>query len=156
MIIIGIDPGLAGGIAFFGCECQNGCLAAPFKSMADIGMLLDTLREGKRFDEIKAFVEEPPVFFKGAGGGLASQAKLHRNFGEYLGILMGLGISFETVRPQVWQKRLPGLAKLTGKDRKKALHNLAVQRFPYLKPTLKTCDAILIAEYGIKQPKAKF
>lgn len=156
MIIIGIDPGLNGGICVFGCECRNGSIAAPFSSMADIGMLLDTLREGKRFNEIHAYVEEPPVFFKGAGGGLASQAKLHRNFGEYLGILMGLGISFETVSPQKWQKGLPSLTKLAGKERKKALHNIAVQRFPYLKPTMKTCDAILIAEYGVKQPKADF
>ncbi len=156
MIIIGIDPGLAGGICILGCEHLNGHYARPFKTITDIKWLLDTLKEENKLNEIKAYVEEPPVFFKGAGGGLASQAKLHRNFGEYLGILMGLEISFETVRPQVWQKGLPGLTKLSGKDRKNALKNLAVQRFPYLKPTLSTCDAILIAEYGVKQTRAEF
>lgn len=148
--IIGIDPGLNGGIAVF----DNGeFYAMPFTTMADAGFALDSLRDKRKLSEFKAYIEEPPVFFKGAGGGLASQAKLHRNFGEYEGMLMGLGIAFETVRPQKWQAGLPGLAKLTGKDRKKALHNLAAQRYPQLKPTLKTCDAILIAEYGLKQER---
>ena len=148
MIIIGIDPGLAGGIAIFN---KNKNEALSFTTMADVYLRFDYLRSQMSMQVIKAYIEEPPVFFKGAGGGLASQAKLHRNFGQYEGILIGLGIPFETVSPQKWQKGLSGLAKLTGKDRKKALHNLAVQRYPQLKPTLKTCDAILIAEYGLKQ-----
>lgn len=148
MIIIGIDPGLAGGIAIFN---KNKNEALSFTTMADVCLRFDYLRSQMSMQVIKAYIEEPPVFFKGAGGGLASQAKLHRNFGQYEGILIGLGIPFETVSPQKWQKGLSGLAKLTGKDRKKALHNLAVQRYPQLKPTLKTCDAILIAEYGLKQ-----
>ena len=149
-IIIGIDPGLSGGIAVFDEENAE---AMPFTTMAAAGFFLDSLRDGVKMGDIKAYVEEPPVFFKGAGGGLASQAKLHRNFGQYEGLLMGLGIPFETVSPQKWQKGLPGLAKLAGKDRKKALHNLAAQRFPHLKPTLKTCDAILIAEYGARMER---
>ena len=148
MIIIGIDPGLAGGFAIFN---KNKNEALSFTTMADVCLRFDYLRSQMSMQVIKAYIEEPPVFFKGAGGGLASQAKLHRNFGQYEGILIGLGIPFETVSPQKWQKGLSGLAKLTGKDRKKALHNLAVQRYPQLKPTLKTCDAILIAEYGLKQ-----
>lgn len=153
MVIIGIDPGLNGGICALGYACQGGAVAMPFKTIAEARFFLDSLRNGVRMGDLKAFVEEPPVFFKGANGGLASQAKLHRNFGQYEGILMGLGIPFETVSPKKWQKGLPGLAKLAGKDRKRALHNLAAQRFPHLKPTLKTCDAILIAEYGAGQTK---
>ncbi len=147
-IIIGIDPGLNGGIAIFGDITENGAGCAAFKTMMDTGNLLDGILTVKKPSEIKAFVEVPPVFFAGAQGGISTQAKLHRNLGQYEGLLMGLGIPFETVTPQIWQRGLPGLAKLAGKDRKKALHNLATQRFPQLKPTLKTCDAILIAEYG--------
>lgn len=150
-IIIGIDPGLGGGIAVLGDIVEGGADALPFKTMADTGILIDSILAVKKTSEIKAFVEVPPVFFKGAQGGLASQAKLHRNLGQYEGMLMGLGIPFETVTPQMWQKGLPGLAKLTGKDRKRALHNLATQRFPQLKPTLQTCDALLIAEWGKAQ-----
>ena len=143
-LIIGIDPGLNGGVC---AMCDEIKVAIPFTTMAEMQFALaDAL--GKEPDEIKAYIEEPPAYFPGAGGGLASQAKLHRNLGQYEGMLMGLGIAFETVRPQKWQTGLPGVAKLKGKDRKKALHNLAIQRYPQLKPTLKTCDAILIAEYG--------
>ena len=144
-LIIGIDPGLNGGIAMFD---DGEFFAMPFTTMSDVGFALDSLRDKRKLSEIKAYIEEPPAYFPGAGGGLASQAKLHRNLGQYEGMLMGLGIAFETVRPQKWQTGLPGVAKLKGKDRKKALHNLAIQRYPQLKPTLKTCDAILIAEYG--------
>lgn len=147
LVVVGIDPGMSGGFAALGGDCAQACA---FSTMADFMAWLVALTSGIK---LKAYVEEPPVFFKGAGGGLASQAKLHRNLGQYEGILMGLDVAFETVRPQRWQAGLPGLAKLAGKDRKKALHNLAAQRYPQLKPTLKTCDAILIAEYGIKQER---
>ena len=150
MIIIGIDPGLNGGIAVMGDVVCGGIAAFKFETIATIQDLLEKILDENDASNIKAFVEDPPVFFKGAGGGLASQAKLHRNYGEYLGILMGLRIPFEIVTPQKWQKGLPGLQKLTGKDRKAALYNLAKERFPQAKPTLKTCDAMLIAEYGKK------
>lgn len=147
MKIIGIDPGLSGGIAIFGdANFEN--KAIPFKSMAEVESFICDFIKEDGISLFKAFIEEPPVFFKGAGGGLATQAKLHRNLGQYEGLLMGLGIPFETVTPQKWQRGLPGLSKLKGTDRKKALHNLATQRYPYLNPTFKTCDAILIAEYG--------
>lgn len=148
--IIGIDPGLNGGFAIFD---GNEFYAKPFETMAELGFILEELVDKREISKLKAYIEEPPAYFQGAVGGLASQAKLHRNLGQYEGLLMGLGIAFETVRPQKWQAGLPGLAKLKGKDRKKALHNLAIQRYPQLKPTLKTCDAILIAEYGLKQER---
>ena len=145
--IVGIDPGLGGGIAVLGAK--KDC-ALPFSTMSETEEFLIDLIKSEGISLFKAFVEEPPVFFQGAGGGLASQAKLHRNLGQYEGLLMGLGIPFETISPKKWQKGLPGLAKLKGVERKRALKNLAVQRYPQLKPTLKTCDAILIAEYGLK------
>ena len=147
--IIGIDPGLNGGIAIISDIVANGVIGLKFETMAQVQDAINEILKKEYPSNIKAFVEDPPVFFKGAGGGLASQAKLHRNYGEYLGLLMGLKIPFETVTPQKWQKGLPGLQKLTGKDRKAALYNLAKARFPHAKPTLKTCDAILIAQYGI-------
>lgn len=147
MIIIGIDPGLSGGVALLGGTFLKE-RAVPFSTMSEIEAFFIELIKTEDVSLFKAFIEEPPVFFPGAGGGLASQAKLHRNLGQYEGLLMGLGIPFETVSPKKWQKGLPGLAKLKGVERKRALHNLAMQRYPQLGPTLKTCDAILIAEYG--------
>ena len=148
MIIIGIDPGLSGGAAVFPSPLFIENEAVAFSTMKAMEEFFVKYIRAQRVSQFKAFIEEPPVFFPGAGGGLASQAKLHRNLGQYEGLLMGLGIPFETVSPKKWQKGLPGLAKLKGVERKRALHNLAAQRYPQLKPTLKTCDAILIAEYG--------
>lgn len=150
MIVIGIDPGLSGGLAVLGGYGDESfaCRAAPFTTISEVKSLLADLYEEGYAWRLKVFIEEPPAFFKGARGGLASQAKLHRSLGQYEGLLMGFEIPFETVTPQKWQKGLPGLAGLAGKERKKALHNLASQRHPQLRPTLKTCDAILIAEYG--------
>ena len=154
MIIIGIDPGLSGGVAVFdGLIFED--KARPFSTMAEMEKFILEYVKDTGVSSVKAFVEEPPAFFPGAGGGLASQSKLHRNFGQYEGLLMGLRIPFETVSPKKWQKSLPGLAKLKGVERKRALHNLAAQRYPQIKPTLKTCDAILIAEYGKRMESEK-
>lgn len=148
-IIIGIDPGLNGGVCFMASDRAD---AFAMKSLFELkSELVELKRKGR---PLKAFLEEVGGFIGKAQPGSA-MFKFGRSMGEIVGLLTGLEIPFETVRPQVWQKGLPGLAKLTGKDRKRALHNLATQRYPELKPTLKTCDAILIAEYGRKIEKGQ-
>ena len=64
------------------------------------------------------------------------------------GLLAANSIITHLVRPQVWQKGLSGVDKLKGPDRKRALRAEATRRFPNVKTTLSTCDALLIAEYG--------
>jgi hypothetical protein len=71
------------------------------------------------------------------------------NYGFWRGILLANRISFREVRPQDWQKGLIP-AKLAGKDnqpkRKRHLKQLAQERYPDLKVTLYTADALLMLD----------
>ena len=146
-IIIGIDPGANGGVCFMARERSD---AFPMKSLAELKSELAKLKRKGR--PLKAFLEEVGGYIGKAQPGSA-MFKFGRSMGEIVGLLTGLEIPFKTVRPQVWQKGLPGLAKLKGVERKRALKEIATQRHPELAPTLKTCDAILIAEYGKNQER---
>ena len=140
--IVGIDPGVNGGLCIIS---PSGASASPFKTAAGYLDILSVLRG----EDVKAYVEELTGTVAGSPITPPSSFKLGRNVGIVEGLLMALEIPFETVRPKVWQQGLPGIASIkVYAQRKRALHNLAQQRFPQLKPTLKTCDAILIADYG--------
>lgn len=144
-IIIGIDPGVNGGVCFIGAERVD---AFAMKSLADLKAELVELKSKNR--PLKAYLEEVGGFIGKPQPGSA-MFKFGRSMGEIVGLLTGLEIPFETVRPQVWQKGLPNIAKLKGVERKRALKEIATQRFPELSLTLKTCDAALIADWGSKQ-----
>jgi hypothetical protein len=74
--------------------------------------------------------------------------------GNYFGWVMALkasGIPVLAVTPQQWQKVAAPQISEQGADRKRALRALAAERFPDLKVTLATADALLISEYALAQ-----
>lgn len=77
------------------------------------------------------------------GNGGVSMFSFGQNFGFWRGVLQGLRIPFVMVTPQAWQKGLVP-PKVKGPDRKRALKQLAAERYPNLKVTLKTADALLM------------
>lgn len=141
--IIGIDPGKSGAIAII---YPNGdSFAWNFDSEFDT---LELLRDIKKSEnKLSCYMEEVGGFIgkKQPGSRMFS---FGNNYGFLRGILMAEGISTELVRPQKWQKGLSGLSGLKDTQRKRALKEHACRLFPKLKPTLKTCDALLIARYG--------
>ncbi len=75
------------------------------------------------------------------------------NYGIILGLLHGMDTEVNLVRPQTWQKPL-NLPKT--KDRmahKRLLKERAIELYPNLKLTLKTCDAALILHYAMNNNK---
>ena len=88
---------------------------------------------------------------RGKDGG-AQPGSAMFNFGEGFGflrgVLMGLGIPLRMVRPQEWQKQLCLGAPADKSARKRALKSKAQELYPGLKPTLKTCDALLILDWA--------
>jgi hypothetical protein len=83
----------------------------------------------------------------------SSMFKMGHNAGYWEGALSALGVKVIRIRPQEWQKGITGITGKKGPDRKRALRDEAIRRFPQLKPTLQTCDALLIAEHGISAEK---
>ena len=80
------------------------------------------------------------------GQGVASTFKFGMNYGQWIGILATLKIPYIQVSPHKWMKHYGSMPK-EKKDRKNHIKHLAQQRYPDVKITLATSDAMLIAHY---------
>ena len=155
MIIIGIDPGIAGAICFF----SNG-------NVIDV-IDMPTMAEGKKnkkqvngrqiFNEIK-FVknkflnEDIEVVVEQVsampGQGVTSMFNFGQSFGVLKGICSAMQLSMYFVRPAKWKKYF-GLIK-TEKD---ASRTKVIEIFPYISSQLSRkkdsnkADAVLIASF---------
>lgn len=157
--IIGIDSGKNGGIAVL---AGNGVVVDVVNMPETPQDLLQFLRDVTTYDgSCVAYVEK-------VGGMPHNGGSAMFNFGKGNGwiemALLALEIPTTYVRPQAWQKGLGiGSSSITTdsaaekSEHKRKLKAVAQGLFPSLgkKVTLKTCDALLIADYGRKQERLK-
>jgi len=150
-LIIGIDPGLAGGIAVLD---QDGHIVSITKMPPTPAEIYDYLRDITLIphDDIRCVMER-------VGQGMPGQSsKATATFARHCGhlemALYALSIPAIEVTPQRWQKSL-GIGTARGLDKtawKNRLKSHAQMLFPSLwkakKITLATADALLIARYG--------
>ena len=147
-IIIGIDPGAAGGIAVL-----NGTKLTAYnmpETYPDIYNFFGSICKQYAGEERVAVMED-------VGHGMPGQsskatAVFARHNGHLEMALYALGIRVVKVTPQKWMKHYSnslGRSKdYEKRDWKNKLKGLAQQMFPTEKVTLKNADAILIANYG--------
>lgn len=133
--VVGVDPGVNGGIAFLGSEAPRA-----FK-------MPET--EKDLYDLLAAYAfDYPPVFLEYVRSspqqGVVSAFTFGRGYGFLRGIITALRYPLHDVTPQKWQK---ALGCLSGGD-KNVTKAKAQALFPQLKITHATADALLIAEYG--------
>jgi crossover junction endodeoxyribonuclease RuvC len=155
--ILGIDPGLDGGVALVTKDMS--AIYEPLVSIdvkkgriLDIAWLRDWLRIRKENGLSMALLE-----FVAArpGQGVSSTFKFGRTYGQIEGLLVALEIPYQLVTPQQWTKEMHSGVE-AGDSKAKSL--IAVQRlFPGLNlratPRSTTAhlgivDALLIAAYG--------
>lgn len=98
---------------------------------------------------LQGVMELVPPFVAGKNIPSSTGFKLGRSCGFIEGVLRGLRIPLELVSPKKWQAGLQGLKGVTGAPRKRLLRDHACRLYPTLKPTLKTCDALLLAHFFI-------
>lgn len=150
--ILGIDPGLSGGVACRHADQAVTAIATP----ATEGDLLELFQSVVDPGKTIAFVEEVGGFIGKQQPGSA-MFEFGRNFGFTLGVLQALNVRIELVRPQKWQKPL-GLGTASGcasrTEWKNKLKACAQRLYPALKPTLSTADATLILDFGLKSLRA--
>lgn len=137
-LTITIDPGKGGGFAVR--YPQGGIVAYKFTSEADCANELASLCS--EYLETEALLERVHAM---PGQGVTSMFTFGANYGFWRGALQALGIPFREMTPQQWQKGLM-LGKLKGPERKRALCQLAKERYPAAKPTLATADCLLMME----------
>ena len=144
-MIIGIDPGKSGGIAYWTDKDKAGAVKMPETTMD----ILDTLESLERYcnqtgDTMKLYLEHVHAF---PSQGVKSVWTFGQNYGELRGIITALRIPFETISPNKWMNIFPARPKDKA-DRKLFFKNIAQERYPNLKVTYATADALCILEYG--------
>ena len=145
ILYIGIDPGASGGIAILN---KDG-------SVKDVVAMPGTPRD--ILDFLSLYKEDSRCVIEDVGHGIPGQsskatATFTRHNGQLEMALLALDIPTEKVTPQKWLKvyQLKRKREQDKNEWKNVLKAKAQSLFPQLgkKVTLKTCDALLIAEYA--------
>ena len=144
--IIAIDPGKGGAIALF--RTGRPQLVEKWSDEWEMSNLVHDIQNS--YIDVTAIIENVHSM---PGQGVVSMFSFGENYGIWRGILIALGIPHERISPQKWQS-FYGLSSIyKGADRKRRLCTLAKERFPGMKPTLKTCDALLLGNYAAQNAK---
>lgn len=143
-LYIGIDPGMSGGLAFLSSRKVEVLVSMPSTERDIWDALSDAHKLGFRSYAIIERVHSMP------GQGVASSFKFGSGYGGLRMALTATEIPFEAVTPRTWMKGLsisPRKKSDTPSVWKNKLKAKAQELFPEQKITLKTSDALLIAEY---------
>lgn len=154
MIVLGIDPGLSGGLAIY-----DGETLIPFSTPVNEVEFVKNGKKQKRkemdlehvceiLDKYKphqAFLEKVTAR---PGQGVTSMFRFGENFGQFQGILTALGIPVTFVTPQTWKKVFElGSEKNASLELAKTLFEGHDKTFK-LKKNDGIAEAALIARYG--------
>ena len=143
MIVIGIDPGTNGGIAWI--TDGEPCVEKMPDSLRDLWDLICDITNHPRSTvdgrKYKAYIEQ---VHSSPQMGVKSAFTFGNGFGHLEMALTAAGIPFERVRPQVWQKAMGCMTK----GDKNVSKRKAQELFPSLRVNHYIADALLIAEYG--------
>lgn len=145
MKIIGVDPGVTGGIALLDTEHRERLrwvIPMPVADSRVIGRDVANLLH-RHQPYIVAIEDTQPM----SKNGSVPSFKLGLNTGIVIGVVQGLGFSMVRLRPAEWKKQM----RLTGKD-KDASRGLATELWPTMADNWKLknqdglAEAALIAE----------
>lgn len=144
-IILGIDPGRGGAMSIYD-GYTNKYIA--YNCPDTIKGMVNLINEwSNKAWKTVCYLERVHAF---PTDGRSSAFKFGMNYGIWQGILESFEIRTVLITPQTWQKHFAethGKFTKNKQERKKQLKVLANEKSG-LKATLKTADAILIAEYG--------
>lgn len=153
-LIIGIDPGKSGGIAWQALGSREYADATKIPDTeSDAAILLRELMGRHRtwFAYLEKVGATPQM-------GTCSAFTFGRSYGFLRGLLIGLAIPFDEVSPQRWQADfgLKQAGKKLGKadtEKHNAIKAKAQQMFPALQMTHAKAAALLISEWGARQQR---
>jgi len=141
-IVVGIDPGISGGIAVVNSYKVSGVL--------DVIKMPETIADlSEYFRKLQVrFPGDYAVYLEKVSGmphqSLRSTWTFARNIGQIEGVVSALGYRLLEVPPRVWQ----GTLKCLSKGDKNVTKAKAQALYPNTKITHAIADALLIAHYG--------
>lgn len=151
-MLIAIDPGAHGALASYATSFEPP--AEPRYTVEKLANSPQELAEQVRqYSEAADHLEAPRVAIIEEVSGYIGRPQpgsrmftFGRGYGQIEGILCCLKYQIIRVRPAAWQGEL-SLKSRSGEpkpDHKRRMRLKALDLFPHLKPTLDTCDALLI------------
>jgi|GEM_PF-1935492 len=163
LVILGIDPGMSGGIAKLkqdGTSWYPSAQPMPATEASIVDCLWAFQKEAQEENlEIICFLEhiQPMPIIKRSKGpqgetreevspGLNQIGNFMKHYGFLRGCLMSIGIPVEDIRPQAWQKLLGCMTR----GNKNVSKVKAQEMFPTIQVTHRIADSLLIAEAGRK------
>ena len=142
---IGIDPGKSGGVAVITDETAK-VYPCP-KTVKDMSMLIGVCLSDVSAYRTMVLLEKVWAFPSDAR---STAFTFGTNFGQWQGILASYELEPILVPPKSWQSHFDIKKGIPKNKRKSALKQIAIDKCPGVKRiTLKTCDALLIAIYGV-------
>ena len=153
MLIIGIDPGLSGGIAILENNKVKKMFDMPVmsdgkknKRQLNSALLAQLIKDNiKDFEDTAMAVEQVNAM---PGQGVTSMFNFGQTFGAIKGICAALGLPIFFVRPAKWKKHFELI-----NSSKDASRTKVIEMYPYIaeklskKKDVNKSDAILIARY---------
>lgn len=133
--VLCVDPGKNGGVAWVGAERRVNAVKMPDTDVDILDMLRSIRAEGVD----KCVIERQ--FFHMCGNNAVSSAKFARHCGLLMGILVSLGYSVEEITPAKWQRKIGAMPK-DKKERKRVIKDIVQKKYPALKVTFATADAL--------------
>ena len=148
MLTIAIDPGASGGIAVVSDRDGRPVVMKMPDTPKDI---YDALRGlATLHTSVRAIVEK--VGMHRQGNNASASCKFARHCGHIEMALIALGIPFEEPTPQKWMKSL-GVMPKDKTDRKNHIKDLMQRKYPNIKVTLWSADALGILTYQLEKTK---
>ena len=149
--ILAIDPGMGGGIAL---KHKNTSFTWNMpKTNLEFRELLDRIEED--YGKFICFIERVQMWVGDADSGNRGKhfriVKMTNQYNALIAIMEARMVPINEVAPITWQKELNLFFPKEEKQvRKNKYKRFAQKKFPLLKPTLKTSDALCILQYGIQ------
>lgn len=144
MSYLAIDPGAAGGIAWMDRDGTVQAVKMPEGMTAQVDFLRVLAIDQP---EIIAVMEKVGGYMPGNSGPAA--ATFARHCGNLDAALYAISISVRPVAPNTWMKAMGVPSKLTKPERKAHLKEKAARRFPHLKVTMATADALMMLAWAV-------
>jgi crossover junction endodeoxyribonuclease RuvC len=159
MIVIGIDPGITGAIAYIDGDgvgvhhiptMANGKGSSKVKQKVDpagvVSVIVDIIHDGLGDRLATVYLERVSSM---PGQGVASMFSMGDTFGCIRGVVAAMGIPVHIITPQAWKKHYR-----LGSD-KEVIRAKAIELFPEMPLSRKKdhnrAEALLIAWYGYQQ-----
>ena len=144
---IGIDPGKSGGIVMIDDKTNKIEVKKCPDSVHDMALMFALMIGDTPSSRIIVIIEK---VWARPHDGRSSIFKFAQNYGQWEGIVNAHEIKPYHVTPQMWMRAMDCPKKLSKKDRKNYLKELAKKKYPDVSKQiiLATADAVLLADYA--------